>query len=319
MDIKSKLTLKLVGIVKEDKQNIFYLIYYSMIEAILLLSLPLASSFIINSIMAHASISVTVLGFIVIVIFILTTMLQVVKQYITEKFEQKIFVSVGIKIANMATKIQNSSSDVKHQIDKYMNYFFDIASIQKIFPILLLDGVSLVVKFIASLLLLLVFDSTLFIAGLFFFIAFLMILLLIGRNGVEYAIERSNTKHDAIYYLQHIPELEKEERAILEEFDGYLKKFIYARKKIFNVVIRQLALTFMIEGVVISSFFIIGSYLVINGSLPLGEFVAAEIIVISITTALKGFMKQLDYIYDMFEGLYKVDKLSLSLKENSNV
>jgi putative ABC transport system ATP-binding protein len=65
-------------------------------------------------------------------------------------------------------------------------------------------------------------------------------------------------------------------------------------------------------------FLLIGGYLVINGSLPLGEFVAAEIIVTSITYALKGFAKQLDYIYDMVEGLYKVNKLSLELKDKSD-
>ena len=319
MNLKTKLMSKLVNIVKEDRENVFYLVFYSVIEAILLLALPLASSFIINSILAHANISVSVLGFIVIVVFIVTTMLQVVKQYITEKFEQKIFVSTGIKIAKMATKVKSSSSDTKHTINKYMNYFFDIVSIQKIFPILLLDGVGLFIKLIVSLLLLLVFDTSLFMAGLFFFILFVVILLYIGRNGVEYAIERSNAKHDAIYYLQNIPELDKEEVEILKDFDGYLKNFIYARERIFNVIIKQLTLTFMIEGVIFSSFLIIGGHLVINGNLPLGEFVAAEIIVVSIIYALKSFMKQLDYIYDMFEGLYKVEKLSLTLKESSDV
>ena len=318
MSINHKLISKVMSIVQEDKKNIFYLIYYSIIEAILLLSLPLASSFIINSILAHANISVSVLGFIVIVVFILTTMLQVVKQYIIEKFEQKIFVSTGIKIAQMAVKVRNSSSNTKHIIDKYMNYFFDIAAIQKIFPILLLDGVGLFVKLIASLLLLLVFDTSLFMAGVFFFILFVVLLLFIGRNGVSYAIERSNTKHDAIYYLQNIPELEQNEKETLQEFDGLLKDFIYARERIFQVIIRQLTLTFMIEGIIFSSFLIIGGYLVINGKLPLGEFVAAEIIVVSIINALKGFMKQLDYIYDMFEGLYKVEKLSFTLKESSD-
>ena len=318
MNVKNTLISKLIDIIKEDRKNIFYLIYYSFIEAVLLLSLPLASSFIINSILAHASISVSVLGFIVIVVFILTTILQVVKQYITEKFEQKIFVNTAIRIAKMATNIRNTSSDTKHLIDKYMNYFFDIVSIQKIFPILLLDGVGLFVKLLVSLLLLLVFDVSLFIAGLFFFILFVSILLYVGRNGVDYAIQRSNAKHDAIYFLQNIPESEKEEKETLKDFDTYLKNFIYAREKIFNIILKQLTLTFMIEGIIFSSFLIIGAHLVINGHLPLGEFVAAEIIVVSITYALKGFMKQIDYIYDMFEGVYKVEKLSLTLKESSD-
>ncbi|QSZ41534.1 ABC transporter ATP-binding protein [Sulfurimonas aquatica] len=319
MDIKKKLISNVVSIVKEDKQNIFYLIYYSVIEAILLLFIPLATSFIINSILSHSTISIAVLGTIVVISFILTTLLQVAKQYIIEKFEQKIFVTTGIKIASMAMKMRASSENVKNLIDKHMNYFFDIGAIQKIFPILLLDGTALVVKLLFSLLLLFVFDITLFLVGLFFFVVFVILLFVLGRNGITYSIERSNTKHDAIYYLQNIPEMEGEEDSILKEFDEHLIRFVNARVKIFHVVMRQLTLTFIIEGLVFSSFLIIGGYLVINSTLPLGEFVAAEIIVVSITSALKDFMKQIDYIYDMTEGFYKVEKLSLTLQGDEHV
>jgi len=318
MNVKKSILLNISKIIEADKKNIFYLLYYSVIEAILALSIPLASSFIINSVLAHASISVLVLGSIVVVIFILTTSLQVVKEYIVEKFQQKIFINTGIKIAQMATSIKTSSIDTKENIDRYMNYFFDISAIQKFFPILLLDGTGLIVKIVVSLLLLLIFDPLFFALGLFFFMLFLGLLVALGYNGLEYAIKRSDAKHSAIYYLQNIPYKKESKEAILEEFDGYLSTFISAREKIFRVIIRQLTLTFFMEGLIFSSFLIAGGHLVINGTIPLGEFVAAEIIVVSITYALKGFMKQLDYIYDMIEGFYKVEKLSISLDENKN-
>jgi len=318
MNVKKSILLNISKIIEADKKNIFYLLYYSVIEAILALSIPLASSFIINSVLAHASISVLVLGSIVVVIFILTTSLQVVKEYIVEKFQQKIFINTGIKIAQMATSLKTSSIDTKENIDRYMNYFFDISAIQKFFPILLLDGTGLIVKIVVSLLLLLIFDPLFFALGLFFFMLFLGLLVALGYNGLEYAIKRSDAKHSAIYYLQNIPYKKESKEAVLEEFDGYLSTFISAREKIFRVIIRQLTLTFFMEGLIFSSFLIAGGYLVINGTIPLGEFVAAEIVVVSITYALKGFMKQLDYIYDMIEGFYKVEKLSISLDENKN-
>lgn len=98
MNVKEKVISSITKIVKEDKNNILFLLYYSAIEAILVMSIPLASSFIINSVLAHATISVLVLGSIIIVIFMLTTMLQIVKVYIVEKFQQQIFVSTGIEI-----------------------------------------------------------------------------------------------------------------------------------------------------------------------------------------------------------------------------
>ncbi len=319
MDIKKKVISSIKQIIKEDKKNIFYLLYYSVIEAILVLSIPLASSFVINSVLAHATISVFVLGSVVIVIFVLTTLLQVMKEYIIEKFQQKVFVSTAIKIAEMATRLKNSSADKKHSIDKYMNYFFDISAIQKIFPIILLDGTGLVVKVLVSLLLLLAFDPLLFGFGVFFFLLFLFLLSVLGRHGFSYAVDRSDAKHSSIYYLQHIPYKEESDYEILEEFDGYLTRFIEARERIFKIIIRQLSLTYFLEGAIFSSFLIIGGYLVIDGMLPIGEFVAAEIVIVSITNALKGFMKQVDYIYDMVEGFYKVDKLSMTLSENADV
>jgi len=319
MEVKKKVISSITKIIREDKKNIFYLLYYSVIEAILVMAIPLASSFIINSVLAHATISVLVLGSIVVIIFILITLLQVVKEYIVEKFQQKIFVSMGIIVAEMATRLKISSIDTQHTIDKYMNYFFDISAIQKFFPILLLDGTGLIVKILVSLLLLLAFDPLLFGLGLFFFVFFSGLLFALGTNGADYAIKRSDAKHGAIYYLQNIPDQKGSQEEILKEFDGYLTRYITAREKIFIVIMRQLTLTFFMEGLVFSSFLIGGSYLVINGTLPLGEFVAAEIIVVSIIAALKGFMKQIDYIYDMVEGFYKVDKLSISLIENADV
>ncbi len=318
MGVKKTILSTMATILYEDKKNISYLLYYSFIEAVLVLSIPLASAYIINSVLAHASTSVTILGIIVIVIFILTTLLQVVKEYIIEKFQQKIFVSTGIKIAEMATRLDNSIDNSCNLIDKYMNYFFDITAIQKFFPILLLDGSGLIVKVIISSLLLLSFNPLFFGLGLVFFILFVVLLLLFGRNGIDYAIKRSDAKHSAIYFMQNIPNNAQSDEKILEDFDGYLTRFVDARTKIFGVIIRQLTLTFFMEGIILSSFLIGGGYLVINGELPIGEFVAAEIVVVSITYSLKGFMKQIDYIYDMIEGFYKVDKLSLSLDENSD-
>lgn len=319
MDIRRQIISSITKIIKADKKNNLFLLYYSAVEAILVMSIPLASSFIINSVLAHASISVLALGTIIIVIFILTSLLQVVKEYIIEKFEQKIFVSTGIEIAQMATRLKTSSLHTKDTVDKYMNYFFDISAIQKLFPILLLDGAGLLVKVLVSLLLLLAFNPLFFGLGLFFFILFVVLLFLLGTNGINYAIKRSDAKHSAIYYLQNIPYQEGSKEKILEEFDGYLSRFVTARENMFYVAIRQLSLTFFMEGIVISSFLIGGGYLVINGTLPIGEFVAVEIIVVSITYALKSFIKQIDYIYDMIEGFYKVDKLSISLLELKDV
>ena len=304
------------AIISGDKKNIFYLMYYSVLEAFLLMVSPLASAVIISSVLAHATLSITVLSFMVITIFIGITVLQILKQYIVEKFEQKIFVQQAIKMAESSVNLKENLVD--KSLDQHMNYFFDVISIQKLFPILILNGSSLTVKLIVSLLLLLVFDMNLFFLGIFFIIFFLIAILFLGKNGMLFAIERSDAKHETIYFLQNIPEHKEEDKNIFQQLDHLLVRFVNARTRMFTVIIRQLSLTFFMEGLILSSFFILGGYLVFEGKMPIGEFVASEIIIISVTYALRDFMQQIDYIYDMVEGFYKIDKLSKKL-ESSHV
>jgi len=315
MSIKMQILYNAMSIIKDDKKNVFYLIYYSAIKSVLVLSIPLASSFIINSVLSHASISVLILGLLVITAFVFITFLKIIQEYIVEKFQQKIFIQTSIKISRLAVDLENDEN--KDQIDRYMNYFFDVSSIKKLFPIVLLDGTGLIMQIAVSLLLLLAFDPLLFSFAIVLFIVYIMLLILLGHNGIKYAIERSDAKHKSIYFLQHIPELKEPKEKILEEYDAHLNNYVETRDKSFRVIIRQLGLTFFMEGFILSGFLILGGHLVINGTLPVGEFVAAEIIIVSIIYSLKVFVKQIDYIYDMIEGFYKLDKLSSSLSEKN--
>lgn len=307
-------------ILTHDKRNALYLLYYSAVESILLLSIPLASSFIINSLLAQASLSLIILGLIVVVILMIVLVLQIIKEYIIEKFQQKIFVSNAIAVGELAEKSRSGTSKERlESSQKYMNYFFDILSVQKIFPLLVLDGAGLIMKITVSLLLLLAFDPLLFAYGVFYFVLFVSVLLFLGTGSFYKAKERSEAKHEAIYYLQHIPnQSDKTKEEILEGLDTHLQGFVKKRRGMFQTIIRQMGWMFFMEGVIISGFLILGGLLVIDGALPVGEFVAAEIIIVTIVYAIRAFVKQLDYIYDMVEGIYKIDKLSHLLEEQKS-
>lgn len=301
------------AIVRQDRRSVLHLLYYSAIDALLALSIPLASAFVINSILAHADISLLVVGIIVIVMFALVTLLQIVKEYIVEKMQQRMFISTAIRIAETVTSLPPDTHSRERA--RYMNYFFDITAIQKSFPILLLDGVGLIAKVVVSLMLLYAFEPVLFIVGALFFSGYTLLLLLLGRNGIKRAIEHSDAKHQAIYDLQHLHEKQGPRDESLKMFDQNLSQYVLARRRLFRITIRQMALTFFTEGFIFSTFLIAGGYLVIHGTLAVGEFIAAEIVVVSITYALKAVVKHIDYIYDTIEGFYKVDKLSVKLEE----
>ena len=313
MNLNDAIFHHLKKILKADQRNVLHLFYYSIIDAVLVLSVPMASAIVINSVLAHATLSIVVLGVIILVLFLFITALQLLKEYIIEKFQQTLFVKTGIEVGTKALLAKEAQRD-DTQHAKLMNYFFDITSIQKFFPILLLDGWGIMVQIVVSLLLLLAFNPILFGAGLLFFTGYIFILILLGNQAIARALQRSDAKHNAIYFLQHIHENTQAHEEIYVQLDEKLSLYAKARQKLFRVLFRQLGFTFFAEGFIFSMFLMLGGSLVIAGHLPLGEFVAAEIIVTSITYALKSFAKHLDYLYDMIEGLHKVHKLSTSLE-----
>ncbi len=198
-----------------------------------------------------------------------------------------------------------------------MNYFFDVIAIQKLLPSIVLNGVALVVKLLISLLLLIIFDVSLFALGIFFIVSYLALILWLGKRGPERAVARSDAKHEAIHYLQTLP-LHKQS-TLLDRLDEFLYRYVKARNSMFSVIIKQLSLTFIMEGLILSVFFIVGGYLVFKGNMAIGEFIAAEIIILTVTYALNDLMKQIDYFYEIVEGFYKVHKLSHILGEDANI
>ncbi|MDF1883543.1 ABC transporter ATP-binding protein [Sulfurimonas sp. SAG-AH-194-C21] len=316
MNITNLIYENLKDIIVDDKKNILYLLYYSTVEAVLLMVSPLTSAFIINSVLAHATISITVLSIIVVVVFLMIAILQILKEYMIEKFEQKIFLKNAIKTSQLALDVHTEKEN--RFIHKYMNYFFDVISIQKLFPVLLMTGSSLIIKVIVSLILLLIFDINFFILGLVFIVLFSVTVIYLGKSGPNLAIERSNAKHETIFFIQNLLLHKSSKDKALKDLDLLLIDFIQARNSMFKVVAKQLSLSFFIEGLILASFFILGGYLVFEGMLPIGEFVAIEIIIISVVYTLRDFMKQIDYIYDMIEGFYKIDKLSKTLEAKDN-
>jgi len=314
MDIKKKVLLGFFETLKSDTRSVYYILYYALLEGILALSIPLTSSFVINSLIAHSYISVITLGLIISIIFIFIIFLRIIQEYIIEKFEQRVFVSEGYDIAHKAFKINEEKVTLNYPIDKLMNYFFDITTVQKILPVLLLNGAGLVAQILMTLILLMVFDVSLFVAAFAVLVLYIALIFLFGKNGIVFAVKRSDTKHNAIHFLQKVPLVESTKEEMLENLEEKMSAYVDARDNHYGVRIKQLGISFFMQGLIITGFFILGGYLVINGKMPIGEFVAAEIIVVTLIYAMNNFIKQIDYVYDGIEGFYKIGKLSSSLE-----
>ncbi len=297
------------SLLKKDRKLFLYIIYYATIEGVLILSFPLAIDFTVNSIIAHASYSVIVIGFIILLMFLFVTLARVLQHYIVEKFQQKIFVEKAIETFEHAHHIVKRKVHFKEPVKKAMNYFFDVLTLQKFFPNIMLEGIALIVNIIIGFALLLAFNPIFFEVSLLLAVVYILLIVLLGFNGIKYAKIRSDKKHETLYFLQNVPFSERTINKDKEDLDNILVDYVEARERLFKVMIRQKTLSFIMQGVIYTLFFILGGFLVINGKIPIGEFIAAEIVVVFINKAITSFVKQIEYFYEIAEAIYKVHKL----------
>ena len=104
----------------------------------------------------------------------------------------------------------------------------------------------------------------------------------------------------------------------IDDVDTKLCSYLEARSDFFGVMLRQhiyIGLTYISMNILLLG---IGSYLIVNGQLSIGQLIAAELLV---NIVLLGLLKFSHYLYDCYGFLVGIKKIKdlLSLSENNVV
>lgn len=95
--------------------------------------------------------------------------------------------------------------------------------------------------------------------------------------------------------------------------EGYMEK----RSKHFRILIIQFGIMALLRTLVIASSLILGAMLVINAELTVGQFIAAEIVIISLMGSIEKFIYEIDDIYGLLTALIKITDITSLEKEES--
>jgi ABC-type bacteriocin/lantibiotic exporter with double-glycine peptidase domain len=193
-----------------------------------------------------------------------------------------------------------------------MNRFFEVASIQKAASFLLIDGLSVFLQGLVSLLLLgfyhpylLAFDIVLLACIVFFLFG-------LGRHGVHTAIEESSAKYAAAAWLQEMGMASRTFKAqggkdfALARGDELARSYVLSRRRHFKILLRQIISSYMLQAFAIASLLGLGGALVIWGELTLGQLVAAELVVTGLLASVAKLGKYLESYYDLAASVHKI-------------
>jgi len=306
---------KLLDLIKLERDEITSIYFYAILNGVIQLSLPLGIQAILGFVLGATMVtSVYLLIFIIIVAVLIVGYLQINQMKIIEKIQQKIFVRYAFSFAETIPKLDLKDID-HYYLPEKINRFFDVLNVQKGISKLLLDIPSATIQIIFGLLILSFYHP--------YFIVFSSILLLVifiifnvtSRKGIETSIEESNFKYKVVSWLEEMGRVIKSFKYSqgthlnLIKTDEKLLKYLNARTNHFQILLLQFKSLVFFKVCVTALMLVLGSYLLFNQLITVGQFVAAEIIILTTISSMEKLISSLENVYDVITGLVKLDSV----------
>lgn len=316
----SRSLYKLFRLLRLDGKEITALYLLSILSGLIQLSLPLGIQAIINfAIVAtgrkQLPASMWVLILLVVLGVLFTGMLKINQMKIVEKIQQKIFTRFSFEFSYRIPKLNVISIDQYH-LPELVNRFFDIPTLQKSLAKLLLDIPTAVIQLCFGLILLAFYNSVFIVFGIILLVVLYLILYISSPKGFEASLEESNYKYDLGGWVQEIARGIKTFKFFnsfnlhLEKTNHLLEGYLHARNRHFQILKLQYWSLVVFKILITASMLIVGGILLIRQEINIGQFIAAEIIILTIMNAVEKLIVSLETVYDLLTSVEKINKIT---------
>jgi ABC-type bacteriocin/lantibiotic exporter with double-glycine peptidase domain len=316
----SRSLYKLFRLLRLDGKEITALYLLSILSGLIQLSLPLGIQAIINfAIVAtgrkQLPASMWVLIFLVVLGVLFTGMLKINQMKIVEKIQQKIFTRFSFEFSYRIPKLNVKSIDQYH-LPELVNRFFDIPTLQKSMAKLLLDIPTAVIQLCFGLILLSFYNSVFIVFGIILLVILYLILYISSPKGFEASLEESNYKYEIAGWIQEIARGIKTFKFFnkynlhVEKTNSFLEGYLNSRNRHFEILKLQYWSLVIFKILITASMLIVGGILLIRQEINLGQFIAAEIIILTINNAVEKLIVSLETVYDLLTSVEKINKIT---------
>ena len=303
------------NLLKLDRRDISQIFFYAIFAGLVSLSLPLGIQAIINLIQSgRVSISWIVLVFIVVIGVALVGILSLMQLRITENLQQKIFVRSSFEFAYRLPKIK--FEELYNQYPPELaNRFFDTLTIQKGTSKLLIDFSSALLQIVFGIILLSLYHPFFIVFGLLLLLLLYSIFKFSYNSGLSSSLKESKYKYKVVSWLQEIARnnfsFRKKDNFefALEKNNKLVEEYLNYREKHFGVIKRQFTQLIVFKVIITASLLLIGGYLVLNQKMNIGQFVAAEIIILLVINSVEKIIIGLESLYDVITSIEKIGQI----------
>jgi ABC-type bacteriocin/lantibiotic exporter with double-glycine peptidase domain len=308
-----------------DKKDVYQIIFYAIFAGLVSLSLPLGIQAIINFIQSgRVTVSWVVLVVFVVIGVALVGILSLMQLRITENLQQKIFVRSSFEFAARLPRIK-----FEELYDSYppelANRFFDTMTIQKGTSKLLIDFSAALLQILFGIILLSFYHPYFIMLGFLLLVLLYLIFKYSYFIGLENSLKVSKYKYKVAGWLQEMARnnysfrKERNYDFALQKNDKFASEYLNYRESLFNVLKRQFSHLIVFKVIITASLLSVGGYLVISQEMNIGQFVAAEIIILLVINSVEKIILGLETLYDVLTAVEKIGLVTdLTMEEDTN-
>lgn len=306
---------RIFDVIRLKRKEITSIYFFSIMAGLLQLSIPLGIQAIITFIQAYTfSTSLWVLIILVILGVGISGGFQVIQLKIIERISQQIFARYGLQYAYHIPRLDMKSTD-EYYLPELVNRFFDTVNLQKGLSKLLIDIPGASIQIIFGLLLLSFYSSIFIIFGILLLIVLVVLLYATSARGLATSIEESTYKYKVASWLEDLGRSLKTFKFgkgtlwHLKKSDQLMTGYLEARTSHFRILLVQYWALIFFKIFITASMLLVGAALAINNQINIGQFVAAEIVIIMIMNSVEKFIFSLDNVYDLLTSVEKLEKI----------
>lgn len=298
-------------VLKIPKHTVYILIIYSLLLGFLSLTIPVSVQTLVN--LVGVSLSIRPVISLITILFILLTaafFVRILQLKLVEDIQRKVFVDVVLRVMTAIYRVDFNKLD-KINVREKINRAFELKFLQKSVSVIFIILLDIFLQTLFCVIILAFYHPLFLVFDILLITCIVLSIFVPMRAGYNAGVRESSKIYSIVDSLEEKTAefLSFKQRPLensINKVDAKLCGYIEARSSFFGVVLRQhiyIGLTYIFINILLLG---IGSYLIINGQLSIGQLIAAEILV---NIVLLGLLKFSQYLYDCYGFMVAVRKI----------
>lgn len=303
---------RLYRLLRAEKKDIIYILFYAFLVGMISLIIPLGiqtTTELVSGGVFFSSIYILI-SLIILGVFV-TGAMQIFQITLVEYLQRRIFTKAAYEFAFRLPRMKNEALSGMYP-PELVNRFFDVMTIQKGLPKLLIDLSSAALQIFFGLLLISLYHPFFVFFGIVLITTLVLIFTFTGPRGMKSSIQESKYKYKVAYWLQELGRALNSFKVAgntnlpIRKTDYNVNNYLKYRKTHFAILVSQYTYIILFKTGITAAMLIMGTILVVDRQITLGQFVASEVIIILILASVEKFITYMDVVYDMLTAVDKI-------------